>query len=139
LVLALCGTTALAQNVKVTPLRSHAGKLCARDRATIFEDPTSVRILYDAGQSVTGRNRGGEEFHNRGTEREDDGVQRRRQVRRRLLGRSARTQPAAGESAARIAIARQCASAACSRFSLASGVRNAECADNVTFGSSVSG
>jgi L-ascorbate metabolism protein UlaG (beta-lactamase superfamily) len=45
---------ALAQNVKITPLGSHAGELCLRDRATIFEDPTGVRILYDAGQSVTG-------------------------------------------------------------------------------------
>ena len=43
-----------AQNVKITPLGSHAGELCDRDRATIFEDPTGVRILYDAGQSVTG-------------------------------------------------------------------------------------
>ena len=43
-----------AQNVKITPLGSHAGELCARDRATIFEDPTGVRILYDAGHSVTG-------------------------------------------------------------------------------------
>src|SRR3982750_4144429 len=45
---------AAADNVKVTPLGSHAGELCSRDRATIFEDPTGVRILYDAGQSVTG-------------------------------------------------------------------------------------
>ena len=45
---------ALAQNVKIIPLGSHAGELCDRDRATIFEDPTGVRILYDAGQSVTG-------------------------------------------------------------------------------------
>ena len=45
---------AAAQNVKITPLGSHAGELCMRDRATIFEDPTGVRILYDAGQSVTG-------------------------------------------------------------------------------------
>lgn len=44
----------LAQNVKITPLGSHAGELCGRDRATIFEDPTGVRILYDAGHSVTG-------------------------------------------------------------------------------------
>jgi L-ascorbate metabolism protein UlaG (beta-lactamase superfamily) len=50
---AVC-SVAWAQNVKVTPLGSHAGELCARDRATIFEDPTGVRILYDAGQSVTG-------------------------------------------------------------------------------------
>ena len=50
---ALC-TMALAQSVKVTSLGSHAGELCNRDRATIFEDPSGVRILYDAGQSVTG-------------------------------------------------------------------------------------
>lgn len=43
-----------AQNVKIVPLGSHAGELCGRDRATIFEDPTGLRILYDAGQSVTG-------------------------------------------------------------------------------------
>jgi hypothetical protein len=52
--LSLVVFAAAAQNVKVTPLGSHAGELCARDRATIFEDPTGVRILYDAGQSVTG-------------------------------------------------------------------------------------
>lgn len=48
------GSSASAQNVKITPLGSHAGELCDRDRATIFEDPTGVRILYDAGHSVTG-------------------------------------------------------------------------------------
>ena len=48
-----CSIT-MAQTVKVTPLGSHAGELCARDRATIFEDPTGIRILYDAGQSLTG-------------------------------------------------------------------------------------
>jgi L-ascorbate metabolism protein UlaG (beta-lactamase superfamily) len=54
--LALASTPALAlsQNVKITPLGSHAGELCSRDRATLFEDPTGVRILYDAGHSVTG-------------------------------------------------------------------------------------
>jgi L-ascorbate metabolism protein UlaG (beta-lactamase superfamily) len=45
---------AQAQNVKITPLGSHDGELCERDRATLFEDPTGVRILYDAGQSLTG-------------------------------------------------------------------------------------
>ena len=45
---------AWAQTVKVTSLGSHAGELCARDRAMIFEDPTGVRILYDPGQSLTG-------------------------------------------------------------------------------------
>lgn len=38
--------------VKVTPLGSHAGELCARDRAILFEDPTGVRILYDPGFMV---------------------------------------------------------------------------------------
>ncbi len=43
-----------AQSVKITPLGSHAGELCANDRALLFEDPTGVRILYDAGRSVAG-------------------------------------------------------------------------------------
>ena len=55
----LCGVmcisgAAVAQNVKITPVGSHAGELCGRDRATIFEDPTGVRILYDAGHSTLG-------------------------------------------------------------------------------------
>jgi L-ascorbate metabolism protein UlaG (beta-lactamase superfamily) len=54
LVLALVASAGWAQNVKVTPLGSHEGELCDRDRAMIFEDPTGVRILYDAGHSVTG-------------------------------------------------------------------------------------
>jgi glyoxylase-like metal-dependent hydrolase (beta-lactamase superfamily II) len=53
LALALAGAAG-AQNVKITPLGTHAGELCDRDRATLFEDPTGVRILYDAGASVTG-------------------------------------------------------------------------------------
>jgi len=52
--LAVTAAVARSQTVKITPLGSHAGEFCARDRATIFEDPTGVRILYDAGQSVTG-------------------------------------------------------------------------------------
>lgn len=43
-----------AQNVKVIPLGTHAGELCDRDRAMIFEDPTGVRLLYDVGQSTMG-------------------------------------------------------------------------------------
>lgn len=54
LVFALAATTAAAQNVKITPLGSHDGELCANDRATLFEDPTGVRILYDVGHTVTG-------------------------------------------------------------------------------------
>jgi len=54
LLAALAAPAALAQNVKVTPLGSHAGELCDRDRATIFEDPTGIRILYDVGHTLTG-------------------------------------------------------------------------------------
>jgi L-ascorbate metabolism protein UlaG (beta-lactamase superfamily) len=52
--LAACMGVAHAQNVKVTFLGTHTGELCSRDRATIFEDPTGLRILYDPGQSVLG-------------------------------------------------------------------------------------
>lgn len=45
---------AFAQNVKVTPLGTHDGELCNRDRALVFEDPTGTRILYDPGMSVMG-------------------------------------------------------------------------------------
>jgi L-ascorbate metabolism protein UlaG (beta-lactamase superfamily) len=43
-----------AGTVKITPLGSHPGELCANDRATIFEDPTGVRLLYDVGHNLTG-------------------------------------------------------------------------------------
>ena len=56
LALLLAAFPALAQNVKITPIGSHPGELCANDRAMIFEDPTGVRFLYDAGHSVTGGN-----------------------------------------------------------------------------------
>src|SRR5271168_61511 len=52
--LSLAAFPALAQNVKITPIGSHPGELCANDRAIIFEDPTGVRFLYDAAQNVTG-------------------------------------------------------------------------------------
>jgi L-ascorbate metabolism protein UlaG (beta-lactamase superfamily) len=52
--LLLSAFPALAQNVKITPIGSHPGELCANDRAMIFEDPTGVRFLYDAAQNVTG-------------------------------------------------------------------------------------
>jgi len=54
LALVLAAGAAMAQNVKITPLGSHDGELCASDRATIFEDPTGVRLLYDVGQTLTG-------------------------------------------------------------------------------------
>src|SRR5688500_16626371 len=54
LALMLAASPILAQNVKITPLGSHQGELCAQDRATLFEDPTGVRILYDVGHTLTG-------------------------------------------------------------------------------------
>jgi L-ascorbate metabolism protein UlaG (beta-lactamase superfamily) len=54
--LLLAAAPALGQNVKVTPVGSHPGELCANDRAIVFEDPTGVRLLYDPGTTVTGGN-----------------------------------------------------------------------------------
>lgn len=42
--------------VKVTPLGSHDGEFCVRDRAMVFEDPDGTRVLYDAGLTVRGPN-----------------------------------------------------------------------------------
>jgi len=53
IVLALAASSAWAQNVKITPVGSHPGELCANDRAIIFEDPTGVRFLYDPAHNVT--------------------------------------------------------------------------------------
>jgi len=54
LALALAASSVFAQNVKITPIGSHPGELCANDRAIIFEDPTGVRLLYDPAHNVTG-------------------------------------------------------------------------------------
>ena len=54
LMVGLVSLPAGAQNVKITPVGSHPGELCANDRATIFEDPTGVRLLYDVGHTITG-------------------------------------------------------------------------------------
>jgi len=54
LALALSALPALGQNVKITPIGSHPGELCANDRAIVFEDPTGVRFLYDPAHNVTG-------------------------------------------------------------------------------------
>lgn len=48
------GVFAAEKLVKVTPLGSHDGEFCSRDRALIFEDPDGTRILYDAGRTVAG-------------------------------------------------------------------------------------
>lgn len=52
--LVLAAFPAFAQNVKITPLGTHPGELCANDRAMVFEDPTGVRLLYDPSHSITG-------------------------------------------------------------------------------------
>ena len=52
--LVLAAFPVFGQNVKITPIGSHPGELCANDRAIVFEDPTGVRFLYDAAQNVTG-------------------------------------------------------------------------------------
>jgi L-ascorbate metabolism protein UlaG (beta-lactamase superfamily) len=44
----------MADTVRVTPLGSHDGEFCGRDRALIFEDPDGTRLLYDAGRTVAG-------------------------------------------------------------------------------------
>jgi len=54
LVFGLTASMASAQNVKITPVGSHEGELCANDRALIFEDPSGVRFLYDPAHNVTG-------------------------------------------------------------------------------------
>ena len=52
--LLLGASVAAAQDVKITPLGSHDGEFCAFDRALILEDPSGLRILYDAGRTVAG-------------------------------------------------------------------------------------
>lgn len=47
---------ASAENVRITPLGSHEGEFCSRDRALILEDPDGTRLLYDPGMTVTGAN-----------------------------------------------------------------------------------
>lgn len=45
---------AWSQNVKITPLGSHTGEMCGRDRALLFEDPNGTTVLFDAGRTVAG-------------------------------------------------------------------------------------
>ena len=44
---------AFGQNVRITPIGSHPGELCANDRAIVFEDPSGVRLLYDISNYPT--------------------------------------------------------------------------------------
>lgn len=50
----LFSTTVFSQTVKITPLGSHDGEFCSRDRAMLFEDPDGTRILFDAGRTIAG-------------------------------------------------------------------------------------
>ncbi len=47
---------AWSETVKITPLGSHDGEFCGRDRALILEDPNGTRFLYDPGRTVAGPN-----------------------------------------------------------------------------------
>ena len=53
-ILFVVASTVMAGNVKITPLGSHDGEFCNRDRALILEDPDGTRLLYDAGRTVAG-------------------------------------------------------------------------------------
>ena len=43
-----------SNTVAITPLGARTGEFCQADRALLLEDPTGVRILYDAGRTVAG-------------------------------------------------------------------------------------
>ncbi len=45
---------AISQTVKITPLGSHDGEFCSRDRAMLFEDPDGTKLLFDAGRTIKG-------------------------------------------------------------------------------------
>ncbi len=45
---------AWSANVKITPIGSHDGEFCRRDRAFLFEDPDGTRLLFDPGFTVAG-------------------------------------------------------------------------------------
>jgi L-ascorbate metabolism protein UlaG (beta-lactamase superfamily) len=45
---------ASAAGVKITPLGTHEGEFCGRDRAFLFEDPNGTTLLFDVGRSVLG-------------------------------------------------------------------------------------
>jgi len=50
----LLSAQASAENVKITPLGSHNGEFCGRDRAMLFEDPDGTTLLFDVGRTVAG-------------------------------------------------------------------------------------
>src|SRR5215813_15383780 len=54
LLLASSSVWAKSSTVAITPLGARTGEFCQADRALLLEDPTGVRILYDAGRTVAG-------------------------------------------------------------------------------------
>lgn len=50
----LFSVAAFSQTVKITPLGSHDGEFCSRDRAMLFEDPDGTRLLFDVGRTIAG-------------------------------------------------------------------------------------
>ena len=50
----LLSADVMADNVKITPLGSHDGEFCSRDRAMLFEDPDGTTLLFDVGRTVAG-------------------------------------------------------------------------------------
>ncbi|MBT8436343.1 MAG: MBL fold metallo-hydrolase [Gammaproteobacteria bacterium] len=50
----LFNQSAVAAEVKITPLGSQQGEFCQLDRALVLEDPDGTRILYDPGRTVAG-------------------------------------------------------------------------------------
>lgn len=54
LAVTLSAQSAIAADVKITPLGSMEGEFCQLDRAMILEDPDGTRLLYDPGRTVAG-------------------------------------------------------------------------------------
>ncbi|WP_299878037.1 MBL fold metallo-hydrolase [uncultured Cocleimonas sp.] len=54
LVVSLSAQSAIAADVKITPLGSMEGEFCQLDRAMILQDPDGTRLLYDPGRTVAG-------------------------------------------------------------------------------------
>ena len=50
----LFNQSAIAADVKITPLGSQEGEFCQLDRAMILQDPDGTRVLYDPGRTVAG-------------------------------------------------------------------------------------
>lgn len=63
--LALAASSAAAQNVKITPIGSHPGELCANDRAIVFEGSDWSSLSLRPGAQRDGRRRSASGHHTR--------------------------------------------------------------------------